>query len=222
MRSLGYISQNPKPRTAYGPEDDLKSVRPIITHLKMGIADFRAGNPEAAANKIKTVIRIRPTYVSAYVALAFVDFDQGQIESALSVLKEGMARIPDNLQLTLNYGIILGKVKRYEEAVAPLEYCVEREPFNPDFYNYLGRAYLETKRLGPARENLTKALEFNPDMVAAYNNLGYLNLILFTQTKEERYYAESLEDFNQALARNPKLESAIKGKETLLKYKLLF
>ncbi len=219
MRSLGYISQNQKRKTTYGPEDDLKSIRPIITHLKMGIAEFRAGHVESAVSKIKTVIRIRPTYVSAYVALAFVHFDQGQIEPALAVLKDGMARIPDNLQLILNFGIILVKAKRYAAAIEPLEYCVEREPFNPDFCNYLGRAYLETKQLEPAGEYLKKALELNPDMVAAYNNLGYLNLILFTQTKNAKYYAASLENFDEALARNPALESANKGKDTLLKFK---
>jgi arylsulfatase A-like enzyme/Tfp pilus assembly protein PilF len=222
MRSLGYISQAPQRQKKYGPEDDLKSVRPVITHLKMGVAEFRAGQIESAVSKVKTVIRIRPTFVSAYVALAFIHYDQNQFEPALAVLKEGMAKIPDNLQLTLNLGILLIKAKRYQEALEPLEYCVEREPTNPDFYNYLGRAYLETKQLGPARENLIEALKFNPDLVAAYSNLGYVNLILFTQTKNEKYYTESLENFEQALARNPELETARKGKETLLKYKDLF
>jgi len=49
-------------------------------------------------------------------------------------------------------------------------------------------------------------------MVEAFNNLGYLNLILYVQRKEAKFYEAAVANFDKALVHNPRLESALKGK----------
>lgn len=220
MRSLGYVSGSRPKKKAYGVADDLKSLQPVITHLLRAVEDFKAGQTETAVSKIQNVIRIRPTFVSAYTSLAFIQYAAGRTDPALSVLKEGLAKVPGNIELKGNLGIIHIMARQFREAVEPLEFCVRRDKYNPDTVNYLGRAYMELGDNRRAEECFKKALEISPKMTAALNNLGYLNLILYVQTRDENRYKEAITNFDKALALKPDLEAAAKGRETAEQYRV--
>jgi arylsulfatase A-like enzyme/Flp pilus assembly protein TadD len=219
LKSLGYISGTPTKKKIYGNEDDLKSLAPVISHLFLAVEEFKAKKTDQAIKKLNTVIRIRPTYSSAYSCLAFFYYNLGQTEQGLATLKQGLTRIPGDLQLTSNLGIMLVMANKANEAIKPLEYCTKIDKFNPDNFNYLGRALMATKNYSRAEKSLNQALKLNTRMVPAYSNLGYLYLILYTQTADEKYYSASIKNFDEALALNPRLVPALKGKERILKLK---
>jgi len=195
LKSLGYISGAPTKNKTYEIKDDLKSLAPVIAHLRQAVEDFKAEKTDLAIKKINNVIRIRPTYSSAYSNLSFIQYNIGQIDQALDTLKLGLTRIK------------------------PLEYCTKIDKFNPDNFNYLGRALMETEDYTRAEEILKQALKLDPKMVPVYNNLGYLNLILYVKTADKKYCDYAIQNFDAALALNPRLQSALKGKEAALKYK---
>lgn len=220
LQSLGYISgSSPVKKKTYGIKDDLKSLAPVISHLFLAVEEFKAGKTDRAIKMIKNVIRIRPTYSSAYSNLAFIFYNTGQTDEALATLEQGLSRVPGDLMLTANFGVMLLMAKKFEEAVKPLEYCIKKDRFNPAYFNYLGRALMQTKDFSRAEEYLNKALELDPQLEPAYSNLGYLNLILYIQTSKQKYYNDSILNFDKALAINPRSQSALKGKESALKYK---
>jgi arylsulfatase A-like enzyme/Tfp pilus assembly protein PilF len=222
MESLGYLSGNASSKKSYGLGDDLKSLQPLIAQLQMAVREAESGKSGPALAKLTNIIRIRPTYVSAYSAAARIDVSLGRLDQAVAVLRDGLDRNPDSLHLMADYGETLLRARKFAEAIEPLKVCVDRDRTNPEYLNYLARAYLESGDFKRAEEQLEKAVALDPDMVEAFNNLGYLNLILFVRTGDEDYYDSSIQNFNKALSFNPGLESALKGKEAAVTAKAKF
>ena len=168
LQSLGYTGGSvPTKKKVYEIKDDLKSLAPVISHLFMAVEESQAGNTELALKMVNNVIRIRPTYSSAYSNLAFILYNTGQTDQALAALEQGLKRIPGDLMLTSNLGVMLVMAKKFEEAIKPLEYCVKMDRFNPDYLNYLGRALMEIKDYTRAEDYLNRALNLDPRLVPA-------------------------------------------------------
>jgi arylsulfatase A-like enzyme/Tfp pilus assembly protein PilF len=216
MKSLGYVSGKPSPKREYGPQDDLKTLQPLIAQLRQGVQEFRDGNPVTALRKINNIIRIRPTYVTAYIALATLYSNREMYAESLAALKDGLAKNPESLPLMERLGTTLVMAKRYAEAIEPLSFCAKNDVYNPDHFNYLGRAHMGLGDLESAEVQFRKALELDPEMVEAFNNLGYLYLMRFRKTSDASDIDLSIMSFDKALAFNPKLESALKGREAAL------
>jgi arylsulfatase A-like enzyme/Tfp pilus assembly protein PilF len=220
LKSLGYISGTPTKRKSYGPEDDLKNLWPLIARMHQAVAEFESGKRDSAIDNLAAIVRVRPIYVTARSALADAYYKSGRIDQALSTLKEGLAKSPENGHLLSRLGIIAAMAKRYGESIEPLELAVKKDKYNPDNFNYLGLAYMKTDKFSRAEDQFKKALELKPDLVAALNNLGYLYLTLYIDTAEEKYYDLSLRNFDQALTLDPNLEIAKKGREAAVNRKI--
>jgi len=216
MQSLSYISGRPARKGGYGIGDDLKTLWPLVQQMNTAVEDLRAGRTDLCLKKINSILRIRPIYVSAYSILSDAYFLLGRTDQALEIVKTGLSRNPDNLPLMSKLGQVLIKLKDFGGAVEALLFCTEKDPNDPDNFNLLGRAYMETGKFDLARDALEQAIALYPKMVAAYNNLGYLDLLLFVRTKDEDYRESAIASFDKALALDPQLQSALKGKEAAL------
>lgn len=221
LESLGYIGARPVKKESYGPPDDLKALQPLIAQLRMAIDDFRSGKPEAAEKKLGTILRIRPNYINAYTVLADIRDRSGDLDGAQAVLDEGLDKNPGTLALIARLGTVLIKAKKYAEAIGPLEEYVDRDPYYPQFFNYLGLAQMATGEVKLAEKNLKKALELDPDLVPAMNNLGFLYLSLYVKSADEKHYELAVQNFDAALALEPGLPSALKGKEAAVRQKAI-
>ncbi|MCX6568493.1 MAG: sulfatase-like hydrolase/transferase [Candidatus Aminicenantes bacterium] len=221
LESLGYVGARMVKKKAYGPQDDLKALQPLIAQLRMSIDDYRAGRPEAAVKKLTTILRIRPNYINAYTTLADIYDRTGRLDQAQAVLADGLDKNPGTQALNARLGGVLIKAKKFAEAIAPLEEYLDGDPYNSQYFGYLGLAYLATGEYKLAEKNLKKALEFEPDLVPVMNNLGYLYLSLLVKTNDEKYYEMATRNFDAALAREPGLLSAIKGKEAAVHQKAI-
>ena len=62
---------------------------------------------------------------------------------------------------------------------------------------------METGKFDLARDALEQAIVIYPKMVAAYNNLGYLDLLLFVKTRDEKYREDAIAEFDKALVLGP-------------------
>ena len=221
LESLGYISGKPSNKKTYGLADDLKALQPLIAQLRMAIDDFKEGKPDAAVKKLDTILRIRPNYINAYTVLSDVYERSGQLDQAQALLSSGLEKNPGTLALTARLGQVLIRSKKYAEAIPALEEYVDRDPYNPLYFNYLGLAQMATGESKLAEKNLKKALELEPDLVPALNNLGYLYLSLFVKTGDEKFFDLSVRSFDAVLALAPGLASAVKGKEEAVHQKAI-
>ncbi|MBN1938000.1 MAG: sulfatase-like hydrolase/transferase [Candidatus Aminicenantes bacterium] len=212
MESLGYLSGKSKTKKGYTQADDLKTLLPLIAQMHIAVNEFKAGKPDPALAKIRNITRIRPSYTTAYQAAAIICRDLGRLDKAEEFLRNGLEINPDNLLLLTDLGVTLIRAKKPAEASALLELVVERDEDNPEYQNYLGRAYMDLGELAKAEERFKKALSLDSDMVEAFNNLGYVNLIFYVQRKDPKRYEAAIANFDKALSHNPALASALKGK----------
>jgi arylsulfatase A-like enzyme/cytochrome c-type biogenesis protein CcmH/NrfG len=216
MESLSYIAGRPERKGSYGIGDDLKTLWPLVQQMHTAVDDLKVGRTDLGMKKLASILRIRPTYVSAYSLLSDAYFNLGRTDQALDMIRTGLGKNPESLPLMGKLGQVLIKTKDYPGAIEALSFCVEKDPNDPDNLNLLGRAYMETQKFDLARDYLERAVEADPKLAAAHNNLGYLDLVLFVQTSEEKYREDAIAEFDKALAIDPRLQSAIKGKETAL------
>lgn len=218
LRTLGYIAGTPSRRKEYGVGDDPKALHPLILQLRQAIKEAQMGDLDSAVKKIQTVIHIRPTYVSAYASLAKLFYSHNKIGEAIAVLEEGLERNPDNIILTGHLGIMFFLAKQYKDAVKVLDDCTSRARFNPEYFNYLGLAYMNLRKFELAKKAFNQALGIDSSIVAVYNNLGYLHLMHYLETKDKKELYLSLKNFDKALKFDPARPSLIKGKEQALSY----
>ncbi len=220
MESLGYLSGKPTKNKVYGIQDDLKSLYPLMAQLRMAVDYFQSGRQDMAVKMLNTILRIRPSYITAYTALADCYYNLKRFDEAVATLKNGLSKNPDNLSLTGRLGETLVMVKKYADAFGPLQEAARRDPNNPDYFNYLGLAFMGTGELKEAEDKFHAALLLEPDLNPVFNNLGYLSLMFYVKTSEDKYLDDAIDYFDRALAEQPDLLPAKKGKEAAVNYKL--
>ena len=117
---------------------------------------------------------------------------------------------PTQEQTHIFLGIVLGKQKKYGEAITNYQAALVIDPDSAVAHNNLGRIYQTQGKLETAMEHYQTALEIDPKLVLAHNNLGILLLQKGDLTEGTRQLREALKfkpghmetEFNLALALN--------------------
>ncbi|MCO6491393.1 MAG: tetratricopeptide repeat protein [Phaeodactylibacter sp.] len=97
------------------------------------------------------------------------------------------------------------KLGDYPRALAFYRRAAGLMPYNLDFQEKLGTAYIQLQQLPPAVETLEWVLRENPKRPVALSNLGYACVLQGQFEKAEGYY-------NQAIALDPDYEQALLNK----------
>jgi tetratricopeptide (TPR) repeat protein len=131
--------------------------------------------PEAIA-LVKKLIdnpdRRQPLY---YSLLASIHTNQKQIDAGHEVLKKGIELYPDNVQLFFEYGLLLEKEGKQNEAIATMEKVLELQPAHVEALNYLGYTWAENNvHLDKALEFINKAIALKPDNGFILDSLGWV------------------------------------------------
>jgi adenylate cyclase len=122
----------------------------------------------AALEAAKRTIEVHPNYADGYATLAFIASYSGELDTGLDAL-ERVARInPQGTGVYLSVkGRILFLMKRYEEALPPLQEAGRRNPaFDRNLLN-LAATYAELGRTEDAGWAVDELLLNNPDLSLA-------------------------------------------------------
>ena len=87
-------------------------------HNKAANLHLARGEREAAFTEWRAAIAADPTDYHAYMNMGAVMSGEGDLEGAAALLKQGVERAPANPLAHTNYGYILFKLQRFEEAEA--------------------------------------------------------------------------------------------------------
>ena len=96
---------------------------------------------------------------------------------------------------------MLGKQKKFNEAVACFQRALQFQPDNAEAHNNLGVALQHLIELDQAMECHRRALQAKPDYPDAYNNLGNV-------FKEQGKLKEAIDHYQKALEYRPSPNSA--------------
>ena len=159
-------------------------------HAGMGVALFRLGRYERAAESLAQAVSLRPEALPINVFQLLADALRRQQR-----YEEAIQKYRDVLQIDAEYapahagiGYALLQLKRYEEAAESLARSISLQlesPANADRHVAMGRAFQQLGRMETAEEHYARALEIDARNAKALDSLAVLRF-------RQRRYEEAL------------------------------
>jgi len=129
------------------------------------------------------------------------------------LLKEAVAKDPQNVNAWIQLGNIMMDTSRFNEAIEAYQKALELDPKNVDVRVDMGTCYRNSGKPDIAVKEYRKALELNPQHLHAHQNLG---VVLAYDLKD---YKQAVKEFEAALAIAPNASSAEQLKQEIQKLK---
>lgn len=154
------------------------------------IAEWRdvldsAGNDDAAA-------------FDAYISIASLEIEQGQLQSAIRRYDEAIKLQPDNPGVYFNRGTAKNETGDFDAAIGDFDEAIRLAPILVPAYLNRGYSKASLGRFEDAIKDYDKAIELNPKLTIAYKNRSFAN------AKLGRRQA-SIDDMKQAARLDPSL-----------------
>ena len=196
LRSLGYASGGGTSRKHYTRDDDPKRLIGIDRDLQQIVDLYLGGNRAAALEKARVFANHQPTMPIAWLHLAQLEREAGNLKRAIDALERAHNLNPANTQIASLLGGYLTQDGRAQDAAALLAPYANRPDTDVDVLTTLA---LARARLGATEEALallSRARTEDPGSAALFVNEGTVQLMA-----GRREAARSA--FEQALARDP-------------------
>ncbi|MCP5053010.1 MAG: tetratricopeptide repeat protein, partial [bacterium] len=148
-----------------------------------------------------------------YCKLLCTEGRQGEAENIIYRLMNNKSFInsPDTLAVKTQMGLILLKMKKYDQAVAFSLQTLSKGHKIPQVYNQLGQAYYKMGELKNAVRAYNKALELDGRNAFSLSSMGTLYLTLFRFKKNPQFHILAVDFYNRAIAENPRMVTALNG-----------
>src|SRR5205814_992780 len=150
--------------------------------MKLGAVFYEQKLWDQAADAFRRAVTLEPSNLRARYFLATTYMDAGKDAEARAELERILRVDPRSIDARVQLGFLLGRAKRYDEAIAILRDAVNLEPQRAELFLYLGTAYFidslgwayyQQGRYPEALKELKRAVEKakEPDPVI-YDHLG--------------------------------------------------
>lgn len=221
LESLGYISgTNQSEKKTFGPEDDLKTKRPLLNKAASALRTSRSGQKAEAVRMLQEVITESQDIDLAYSNLAMIFKANGRLNDALEVLRTGMNSNPQSYSLFFTYVEYLSTGRYFDDVIDIVEQTRMREmEFDPELWNHLGIAYSSRKETEKALKAFSKSLNVDNNFPTAYHNRGMLYLALYEEEKIQNFLSAAEKDFRKAISLNPESPLYLNSLGAVLKKK---
>lgn len=153
-----------------GPREKAKIYRNISIHYA------NKGLYEKSLEYLKEWTRLDAKNPDSHYQLGISLAASGNQKSALNAFNKVIAMSPKHKGAMFRKASLQVKIKDYEGAVEILESLVNQLNDNARVYYLLSVAYEGLDNIDKAIENLTKAIELDPDEIKFHQHLGFLNV----------------------------------------------
>jgi arylsulfatase A-like enzyme/Flp pilus assembly protein TadD len=213
LRSLGYlVAPLALSKSAYGPEDDLKTLLPIRQKLDEASRLETAGKIDEAIRILEDVTQARKDFHAAYVSLNRLLRSRGKADDGLRVLQRGYNANPANYNFVSTFGIELVKEGKYKASVEILQKALGIFEKDAEVWNSLGLASWKTGSPEKGVEYIQKALDLDPKDAIYNDNMGTVCVVLSQKTSDAALLRKAVSHFDAAIAADPDLASAYNGR----------
>ena len=193
LRALGYVSGGAPAKAKYTEADDPKRLVDLDAAIHRALEAFSAGRPEEAAQIYRRMIERRPGMEMPYRHLAFIEYQRGDIEAAIGVLRRAVDGGVTDPRIRALLGEYMSDAGRVAEAIGILEPLAQDPDANADALNALGVAYARASRNVDARRMFERLIEAMPGSGGPFENLGVLALGQGDVASAERYFGRAVE-----------------------------
>ncbi len=165
---------------------------------------------DRAARHFESALAMDPKYDRAAFMRGMMEVVHFRLKEAEPYLQEAIALNPQNPYYHLHYGILLGRMSQYDDAVEEMLLAEKLGPTNAQSYLNLGQLYSQLRKYPEARPQLERAVHLDPSLASGYYTLGgvYRHLGMSTESKS------AYETFQRLKAAQPKpdpVENALQG-----------
>lgn len=125
--------------------------------------------PDRAADELARLVKAASDDVEARIRYALATWKSGRIAEAEQILRDGLARQPDEPELLYQLGTLLGGHDRYDDAIPLLARCVHLAPDHGRAHGRLAQCLGVRGRTNEAIEHLQHAQRIDPnDAIVAF------------------------------------------------------
>jgi tetratricopeptide (TPR) repeat protein len=110
----------------------------------------------------KKVIELEPAYGQAYYSLGLLFAEQNKMLEAVDYLKQATEKIDYNDRVPYNYGLILQRLGKRDEAESAFKKGLKINPNSTPNLYALGYLYVEQNRFNEASPVLIRLLQLDP------------------------------------------------------------
>ncbi len=164
-------------------------------HLQQAETYFQNHQHGLAELHLKRALRKNPNAPQIYLALAEVYLDWPKSRKAIEVLEEAVQKFPRDTALRLQQIYVLLVLRQYATALKKSSELLRLDPQNARNYFFRGMIFKETGHDSLALVNFQRAVEFDPEFIDAYINIGEI----YTRKKDPI----ALQYFNNVLDIDP-------------------
>jgi arylsulfatase A-like enzyme/Flp pilus assembly protein TadD len=212
LQSLGYVGGfQPPTKTAFGPQDDLKTLLPFNQKFEEAQAAYSAADPNPSILLLSRLIKDRPDFDNPYLLLTTILQSRGRQPEAAEILKKGVTDNPGNYKLAIEYGIVLAESGRNDEAIGVLNKASGLIDWDPELWNYLGVAYMNKQDRDQALKAYERALSLDPKYAIVLANLGTVHVSLAAKNRDKNSLRMAMDYFKRAIDSDPRYPSAYNG-----------
>jgi len=156
--------------------------------MGLGRTTFAEGKLDEAKTWLELAAAQNPHSFLAYHGLGLVARAQRHDDEARADFSKAIEQKPDYAPSQQELGVTLVDLRRYSEALGPLERAASLGDADPVLANYLGTAYANTAQPERAVESYRRALSLKPDYAAARLNLAFAYRKLGDTAKANREF----------------------------------
>ena len=176
LGSLGYAVGQAPEKPKYSEADDPKRLIAIDQAIHRALDAFMDGRVVEAEDLYRQVIDRRPDMAIAYRHLAYIEWQAGNANAAIAVLRRGLTQGVSDRRAVEQLGGYLTEVGRLEEGLRILEPLAHDSSVDTGTLNVLGIGYARAGRVGDARRVFERLQALMPGRSAPFENLGVLAL----------------------------------------------
>ena len=167
----------------------------------LGESQLRAKKLPQARVAFENAVRLDPVIGEAHFGLANVFREQGHPAQAISSLRAGLTRTPDNPQALLDLGVLLAEQGQVDEAVGCWQKLLIHQPNHAQAHHNMGVAMAQKGQPLEAIRNLERAIALRPDYAEAFFNLA--NVLGEQKSRDHDRRGEAVEHYLKAIRLRP-------------------
>lgn len=172
----------------------------IDAQIRVAMIDAKAGRLAQARERLRS-IEAETLEQEQRILLAEGEIlrDAKKYQEAFDVYSEGLARMPDNVNVLYARALTAEKIERLDVTFSDLEKIIGLDPQNAQALNALGYTLVDrTDRIKEGYGYIVKAYEMNPGDAAILDSLGWANYRLGNHSDALKYLRMAFEKLKDA------------------------
>jgi rhomboid protease GluP len=138
----------------------------------LGRTSLSGRSPEQMIAQLQKLVKDKPSFVPAHVALAKAYFVEGRVDKAESELKRALELDPHNAEAHLNLGAAYLSQEQAKEAHDEFSHALTEDPNNAEPHVWLGMALAAEQNPEAAIQEYQAALKLAPQAEGVYYKIG--------------------------------------------------